>query len=92
MSIKLNTFSMLPFAKGLLGYLDLALSAGFELQEDGVSIDEGAFYELLAKEVVDKMKDWKPTINGIEIMDDDTKSAAAAFLSRITLALLKGKE
>jgi hypothetical protein len=47
----------------------------------------------MAQQIVEKlkieMKDWQPQINGVAVLDDETKLAAAKFLAGVASAVLQ---
>lgn len=76
---KLNTFEILPLAKGLLSFLQEAVDKTAELKANGMKIDE----DTVGLYLNEKMVDWNPKLKGKEILDDNTKAAGARFLTGI---------
>jgi len=81
---------MLPFAKSLLEFLQLALSKGAILiTEKGISIHEKQLKEALNEMLVEEMKNWNPEYNGKKILDNQTKLAGARFLAGVACSMLE---
>lgn len=87
--MKISVYSMLPFGKSLLQFLEFAINAGVTVSNGAVAIDK----ETLAAQIVDKlkveMKDWQPQINGVAVLDNETKLAAIKFLAGVASAVLQ---
>jgi hypothetical protein len=83
--MKLNYKSVLPFAISLLSHLQVSVD---ELKKRGVSVDE-EYFRIFVKE---KIKEWNPKINGIEILDSQTRNHAHLFIAGVALNLMRGKK
>jgi len=83
--MKLSYKSVLPFAISLLSHLQKAVD---ELKKKGVSLDEKQFSSFVKKQI----SSWEPTINGIKILDDKTRSHAVLFIAGVALNLMKGSK
>ena len=88
--MKLKAFAMLPFAKSLLGFLQIALAKGaIIISEKGISIQEEQLKEALNEILVEEMKNWNPEYNGKKILDNKTKLAGARFLAGVACSMLE---
>lgn len=90
MSMKINTFKMLPLAKSLLEFLQTGVNEGAViLDENGVTVDTDKAREQIAQKLVLSMKEWKPEYQGKNLLDEPTKLAGARFLAGVATSLLK---
>ncbi len=91
--MKINTFKMLPLAKTLLEHLQTGIEKGMVyIDHTGVTLDEDILRNHIALKLVEEMKEWKPTYQNQDLLDDDTRLAGARFLAGISVSLLRGKK
>lgn len=83
--MKLSYRSVLPFAISLLSHLQTSVD---ELKKKGVTVDEEYFRNF----VKEKISEWNPQINGIDILDDKTRNYAHLFIAGVALNLMRGKK
>ncbi len=77
--MKLKKF--LPLVMQLGTYLKVGIDHYADLRSTG----KEANTEIIAAFLHMKMGDWNPTINSKEILDEDTRSAAARFLAGVAV-------
>ncbi len=82
--MKLGTRNVLPFAISLLSHLQSAID---ELQRTGVNFDDENFRKFL----LSKIQTWNPKINGINVLDEETRKHALGFIAGIAINLTKGQ-
>ena len=82
---KLNTFEILPLAKGLLAFLQEAIDKTAELKAAGIDLNE----DIVGMYLNEKMVDWNPTLKGKQILDEQTKAAGARFLTGIAFNFMR---
>ena len=81
---------MLPLAKSLLEFLQIALNEGTVILDDeGIALNVDVAREKIAKNLVFKMKDWKPVYQKTELLDENTRMAGARFLAGVATSLLQ---
>ena len=62
------------------------------IDHTGVTLDEDILRNHITITLVEEMKDWKPTYQKKDLLDDDTRLAGARFLAGISVSLLRGKK
>jgi orotate phosphoribosyltransferase len=87
--MKISVYSMLPFGKSLLQFLETAINAGVSVSDGAIAIDRDTMAQQIVEKLKIEMKDWQPQINGVAVLDDETKLAAAKFLAGVASAVLQ---
>ncbi len=77
--MKLKKF--VPIVMQLGSYLKVGMDHYADLRSAG----QEANTEIIAAFLQMKMHDWNPTINSKEILDEETRSAAARFLAGVAV-------
>lgn len=80
--MKLSYKSVLPFAISLLSHLQGSVD---ELKSKGIAVDEKHFRDFVKK----RISSWNPQINGVDILDDETRRHAQLFIAGVALNLIK---
>ena len=65
---------------------------GMDMYAAMAQSDEPLSPDALAFLLLTKMDDWNPTVKGVAVLDDETKSAGARFLSGIICAIAPTKQ
>lgn len=82
-----STVALLPLV-GKLG--DYLRSAGEQAQRAAAS--GRAVPEVIAAALDDQMAGWKPTINGRQVLDAETRRACARFLAGVAVNVVVGRK
>ena len=82
--MKLSYKNVLPFAISLLSHLQKSVDQVKQKKD----IDRSVLVNFVKKQI----SSWQPQINGISILDDETRKHAALFIAGIALNLTKGKK
>ena len=89
---RFKTFALLPIAKSLFEYLEMAIDHGLVYSDEHhICIDGKLMKTHIAEKVLDGMKNWTPIFNGIEVLDEETKEAGSRFLAGIAYSYLSKK-
>ena len=79
MNIKLSKF--IPIVAQLGSYLKIGIDHYADLRAAG----NEANTEIIAAFLTIKMQDWNPKIGGVELLDGETRYAAARFIAGISV-------
>jgi len=91
--MKINTFKMLPLAKSLLEYLQTGIDNGMiYLDHTGATVNEEIVRNHITGKLVEEMKNWQPTYQNKELLDEETRLAGARFLAGVAMSLLRDKK
>jgi hypothetical protein len=77
--MKLDFATMLPLVSKLGDFLKQAFEAYVHMKTLGADINP----DVLAAVLDTRMADWKPKLNGRDVLDPETRKAAARFLAGI---------
>ena len=77
----------LPLAKQLAEYLKMGMDHYATLKMAG----EVAGPDAVALYLSEKMKVWNPEVNGVPLLDDGTREAAARFLAGVSIQFVRSK-
>ena len=83
--MKFNKAKLLPIVIKLGDYLKQGFDHYIELKGAGVDVDP----DLVATFVSMQMEEWSPQMNGKELLDPETKAAAARFVSGVAFNMAK---
>ena len=87
-----KAFTLLPLAKSLFGYLEVAVEEGIIYSEDNtICLDAEAMRDHISDKVLEAMTKWKPLLNGVEVLDEETRLAGAKFLAGIASLYISKK-
>lgn len=82
-----STVAMLPLVSKLGEYLRLAGEHAQRVAGSGQAVPD-----VIAAVVEAKMADWKPTINGRDVFDAETRRACARFLAGVAVNVVVGRK
>lgn len=81
--MKLPMTKLLPIVTKIGGYLKDGVDHYATLRAAGDEVSP----DILAVVLLDKMQDWNPIINNVELVDEPTREAGARFLSGVAIKL-----
>jgi hypothetical protein len=75
--VKLSTATLLPLLAKLGTYFKMGVDHYADLRSVGAEVSP----DIICAFIQVKMSDWNPKIGGKEVLDDDTREAAARLLA-----------
>jgi len=76
---------LIPLIIKLGDFLNMGYDQYRQVEQNGLNVDA----EMIALFIKKHMKDWNPVVDGKEVLDEDTKQAAARFLAGVAISLAK---
>ena len=83
--MKFSKSKLIPLVLRLGDYLKEGFDHYVALKSSGVEVDP----DIISLFIAEQMSDWHPKINGKEILDSETKHAAARFVGGVAYNLQK---
>lgn len=83
--VSLSFAKLLPLVQQIGNYLKLGADHYVDLRAAG----DAANSEVVAFFLLSKMSDWEPKVGGKNLLDDETRAAAARFLAGVAVNFSK---
>jgi hypothetical protein len=83
--MKFSKAKLIPLVLRLGDYLKEGFEHYVALKSSGVDVDA----DIISLFVAEQMSEWNPTISGKELLDSETKQAAAKFVGGVAYNLSK---